>query len=277
MELVQKNKTKIMLYVSLILLAIVCFIPFYIMIINSTRSNGEILRELSLLPGTSFIQNFQDMQAQYNVLGAFMNSLIVTVSATALTCYVSALTAYGFATYRFKGRNALFALVLITMMIPPQLNILGLYELSSILNILNTYVPLIIPVAAAAPVVFFMKQYTEVAMPKSMVESARVEGAGELKIFHSLAIPIMSPAIATMAIFQFVANWNNYLYPLILLFDPEKFTLPVLIAAINNSVYDPNLGVLYLAMAISTVPIMIAFFFCSKYVIAGLTSGSVKE
>lgn len=272
-----KRPLKYLLYLSLILLAVICFMPFYLMIVNATRSNGEILSQFRFIPGTYLLQNFRDMSEIYNVFGAFWNSVFVTVSATVLTCYVSALTAFAFAVYRFRGRNLLFALVLITMMIPSQLGILGLYELSAALRILNTYTPLIIPAAAAAPAVFFIKQYGEIALPPSLIEAARVEGAKELKIFHAIGLPILAPAIATMAIFQFVANWNNYLYPLILLFDPEKYTLPVLIASMSSSVYDPNLGVLYLAIAVSTMPIMIVFFFCSKFVIAGLTAGAVKE
>lgn len=268
---------RIILYILLIVLAVVCFFPFYVMIVNATRSNVDIMRGFSVIPGGNIVENYFSMVSKYDVVGSFFNSVLVTVSATALNLYFSALTAYGFYNYEFKGKKPLFALLLVTMMIPAQVSIMGFYELNDTLGLLNSYVPLILPSIASASSVFFIRQYTESALPKSLLEAARIDGCRELTIFHKIAFPVMMPSVATMGIFSFVANWNNYLNPLILLNDPDKFTLPIAIASIAGSVYRPDLGAQYLALCISIVPIMIAFFCCSNFIINGLSTGAVKE
>jgi len=137
---------------------------------------------------------------------------------------------------------------------------------------------LIVPAIAAPGTVFFLRQYVLSILPKSLLEAARIDGAGEIHIFHRIVLPIMAPAIATMAIGAFIGNWNSYLVPLVLLNSPKKFTLPVMIASLSASQdVSTNLGATYLAVAISVVPILIVFAFCSKYIISSISAGSVKE
>ncbi|MDD3795755.1 MAG: ABC transporter permease subunit, partial [Lachnospiraceae bacterium] len=126
--------------------------------------------------------------------------------------------------------------------------------------------------------VFFLRQYCETVLPMPLLEAARMDGASELHIFHKIVLPILSPGIATMSIGAFIGNWNSYLIPLILLNSPDKFTLPVMIASLNSSTdIMRNQGAIYLAVAISVIPILIAFAFCSKYIIGSITAGGVKE
>ncbi|WP_460093358.1 carbohydrate ABC transporter permease [Priestia megaterium] len=258
-------------------MAIVCFVPFLMMILNATRSNAEILTGFTLIPGTSLIQNYETMMQYINIWSGFKNSLIVSVLVTVLSGYFSALTAYGFAFYTFKGKNFLFVFMLVMMMVPGQLGLIGFYELCKNLGILDTFIPLIVPTVASPFVVFFLRQYIQTTLHPSLIEASRIDGASEFKIFHTIAIPIMMPAIATMSIFTFIGSWNNYITPLVVLFSPEKFTLPVLMGFLKGSQVAQNLGSLYLGIAISVVPIMVAFLFLSKYIVNSISAGSIKE
>lgn len=261
----------------MILLTIISFMPFYIMIVNSTRSNLDILNGLSLIPGHSLVENYEIMMKQLNIWRGFRNSLTISVPFTVLSAYFGALTAYGFAVYNFRGKKIAFAFVLGTMMIPQQLGLIGYFELNNKLGLLDTYVPLIIPAITNTMTIFFIKQYVEQSLPKSLIEAARIDGASEFAIFNRIALPIMVPAIATQSIFNFVGSWNNYISPLVLLFSEEKYPLPVLISIIRGTAYRTNFGAMYLIIAISVVPVLIAFAFLSKRIIAGLTVGAVKE
>ena len=268
---------KLFIYAALILLAVICFIPFFMMMINATRSNEEILTGFQLLPGSSLMENYETMLQYINIWTGFKNSLIISVLVTVLSGYFSALTAYGFAFYTFKGKNFLFVFMLVMMMVPGQLGLIGFYELSKNLGILDTFIPLIVPAVASPFVVFFLKQYIQTTLHPSLIEASRIDGASELTIFHRVAMPIMMPAIATMSIFTFIGSWNNYITPLVVLFSPEKFTLPVLMGFLKGSQVAQNLGSLYLGIAISVVPIMVAFLFLSKYIVNSISAGSIKE
>lgn len=279
-----QRATKILLYFALILLAVVCLIPFAMMLVNATRSNEQIVQGFTLIPGSSLSENYQNMMYHMDVQDGifkgiwvgFKNSLIVAVCVTFLTGYFSALTAYGFHAYNFRGKNVLFVIILVTMMVPTQLGLLGFYELNKGLKLLNTFVPLIVPAVASPFTVFFMRQYLRSTLHPAVIDAARIDGASEIRIFHSIVIPLMMPAIATMSIFAFIASWNNYLYPLIVLYSPEKYTLPVLMGYLKGGKVAENLGSIYLAISISVVPIMVAFLALSKRIIGSISAGSVK-
>lgn len=261
----------------LTVLAILTAIPFYIMIVNATRADPEIMAGFSFMPGTSLGDNLTKLQSRVDIWQAFLNSAFVSIAATALTSYFSALTAYAFVAYDFKFKNILFGVVLVSMMIPPQLSIIGFFDFMQQINLLNSFIPLILPSIANAAAVFFIRQYAQSAIPRSIIEAARIEGAGELRIFNRIGLPILSPAIFTMAINSFIMHWNNYLTPLILLFDTDKFTLPLIIRRLSSDVLDPSPGALYLAIAISIIPVMTIFFFFAKRIVGGQTAGGVKE
>jgi multiple sugar transport system permease protein len=192
-----------------------------------------------------------------------------------LSGYFGALTAYGFAKYHFPGEKILFSIVLASMMLPPQLSIIGFYQLNLKLKLLNSYFPFILPGIANATTVFFMRGMIEQGIPDSIMEAARLEGCSEFKIFNRIVLPCVMPGVATMCIFNFVSCWNNYLGPLIIMTESKKYTLPVMIAMIKG-LYLSNYGAMYLAIAISIVPIIIVYAFCSKFIINGLTAGSEK-
>jgi multiple sugar transport system permease protein len=266
------------IYLCLCLLAAICFLPFLLMIVNATRSGVEITHSFTLIPSSHLGENWEALFAYVNLFKGFKNSLLVAIPATILTAYFSSITAYAMAVYRFKGNAWLFKILVVFMMIPAQLSLIGFYNLCQKLHMVDSYLPLIIPAIASPGTVFFLRQYVQSTLSKALLEAARIDGAGELHIFHKIVLPIMAPGIATMSIGTFIGNWNNYLVPLILLNTPDKMTLPVMISTLNAATdLQKNQGAIYLGVAISVVPILIVFCFCSKYIISSITAGSVKE
>ena len=269
---------KSMIYIVLILLSVVCLCPFLIMMVNSTRSSQEIINSFSFIPGSSLQSNWKIMSDYFNIFNGLKNSLFISICVTALSGYFSALTAYGLAIYKFKGRNALFTTILVLMMVPAQLGLLGFYDLVNGLGLMDSHLPLIIPAIASPFTVFFLRQYILSVLPASIVEAARMDGASEISTFHRIGLPLMMPGIATMSIGTFIGSWNNYLMPLVLIVSPKKFTLPVMMGSLSASKdITANMGATYVSVAVSVIPIMIAFCFFSKYIIGSISAGGVKE
>ncbi len=265
----------IVIYIFLFLLLLLSLVPFYLVIINSTHSSFDIVTKLNLLPGKALAENYATMQSNVNIWRGFLNSLVVAVSFTLLSGYFGAFCAYGFAKYNFRGKRFLFGIVLASMMIPSQVTIIGFYQLNLKLHMLNSYWPFILPGIANATTVFFMRGIISQSIPDSILEAARLEGCTEIGIFNRIVLPCVMPGVITMCIFNFVASWNNYMGPLIIMSDNDMYTMPVMIAMIKG-LYLSNYGAMYLAIAISVVPIIIVFCFFSRYIINGLTAGSDK-
>lgn len=269
---------KAIIYACLILLAASCLLPFILMIVNATRSGVEITHSFTFIPGDNLQENWDALFEYVNLFRGLWNSLKVAVPATLLTAYFSAITGFSMAIYKFKGNNLLFKIIVVFMMIPAQLSLIGFYNLCQKLRLIDSYIPLILPAIAAPGIVFFLRQYVQSTLSKSLLEAARIDGASEIHIFHRIVLPIMAPGIATMSIGSFIGNWNGYLIPLILLNSPDKMTLPVMITTLNAATnLQKNQGAIYLGIAISVIPILIVFCFCSKYIISSISAGSVKE
>jgi multiple sugar transport system permease protein len=271
----KKIGTSLLLYLLLALLAVLSVLPFYITIINATHSDVAIVRSLNLLPGDNLGRNYAHITRSMNIWRGFANSLSVTVPSVVLSLYFGSLTAYGFSKYRFKLSRPLFFFVLMTLMVPMQLGLVGYYLMHSRLGFLDSYVPLILPWVAHPPTVFFMKMYIDSAIPDELIEAGRIDGSGEFRTFNVLILPLLTPALATLAIFNFVGSWNNYIMPLTILFSRNKFTLPLLIAMLRG-VYSDNYGAIYLGVAMSIVPIIIIYAVVSRKIIGGLVVGAVK-
>lgn len=267
-----------LLYAFLIVLGGICLLPFLLMIVNATRSGNEIATSFTLIPGDSLKENWDTVFDYFNLFAGMWNSVKVSVPATLLTAYFSAMTAYALAMYKFKGSKLIFGTILVFMMIPGQLSLIGFYNLCTKLHIVNSYIPLIVPAIAAPGTVFFLRQYVMSALPPALIEAARIDGASEFFSFHRIVLPIMAPGIATMSIMGFIGNWNNYLLPMIILNKEEKFTLPVMMASLRaTSDINANQGAIYLSVAISVIPILLVFAFFSKYIISSISAGAVKE
>ena len=278
MEDIKKIKMqRTLIYVFFGFLTILSIIPFWIVFVNSTRTAEQIQQGMALIPGSSFIDNWNIlMDRGFNIFEGYRNSFTIAGGSTILSMYFSCLTAYGFTVYDFKGKKVLFSIVLLLIMLPPQVNMIGFYRFMASVGLLNSYIPLIVPAIASAPTVFFMKQYLETIYHPSIVDSARIDGAGDMKIFHRIILPQMMPAIATMSIFSFVQSWNNFLMPLILINDRSKYTLPMLVQLLTTDTYTTEYGSLYLGVSLSVVPLILAYLFLSKRIIGGVTAGGVK-
>lgn len=248
------------------------------MMINATRSGVEITHGFTFIPSTHIKDNWEQLFDYMNLFQGLLNSLKVAIPATILTGYFSAITAYAMAVYKFRGNKLIFGVIVVFMMIPAQLSLIGFYNLCMSLKLIDSYIPLIVPAVAAPGTVFFLRQYVQSTLSPALLEAARIDGASEIRIFHKIVLPIMIPGIATMSIGAFIGNWNNYLVPLILLNTPSKMTLPVMISTLRAATdLQANQGAIYLAVAISVLPILIAFCFFSKYIISSISAGSVKE
>ena len=279
----KNNKMKlrtIIAHIVLIFLAILCLFFFYILIINSTRNHFEIQKGFSFLPGKSFLTNLENAlnDANVPVLSGIKNSLIVSTCSAVLATYFSAMTAYGLYAYEFKLKKPAFIFILLILVMPTQVSALGFIQLITKMNLLDTLYPLFIPSIAAPAVFYFMYSYMQSSLPLELVQAARIDGSGEFYTFNHIVIPIMKPALAVQAIFTFVTAWNNYFIPALVISSNEKKTMPILIAALRSADFLKfDMGKVYMVVMIAIVPIILIYILLSKYIVAGVTLGGVKE
>lgn len=272
------NSKRSMIYVFCILLCALAILPFWIMIVNATRSSLQIQSGMSLLPSSFLGNNWKVLQTKnFDISVGFKNSAIIAFGSTILGVYFSAMTAYGFKVYDFKGRKFLYGVVMAIIMIPGQVTGTGFYMFMYRLGLTNNYLPLIIPSICSASTVFFFRQYLEANFQVSLVEAARIDGAKEFYTFNRIVVPIMVPAMATMGIMAVIGSWNNYLTPLMLLSDPTMKTLPMMVKELRGDIYRTEYGSIYLGLTLTALPLLIVYFAFSKYIIAGVAVGGVKE
>ncbi|MCI7468579.1 MAG: carbohydrate ABC transporter permease [Lachnospiraceae bacterium] len=269
---------RVISYIVLVIISILCLFWFYILFINATRSHAELTKGFTLLPSTFLGRNLYNvLHGTLPVARGLLNSVIVSGSCAVLTTYFSAMTAFAIHAYRFKGREAIFTFVLAIMMIPTQVTALGFVQLMTSWGLMDNFIPLIVPSVAAPVVFFYMKQSMDATLPASLMEAARIDGAGEMRIFNTIVIPLMKPAIAVQAIFAFVSAWNNYFQPALILHKDYMKTLPILIAQLRGADFLKfDMGQVYAMIAFSIFPVIIVYLFLSKYIVGGTTAGAVK-
>ena len=267
-------------YVFCGLLAVLSLFPFVIMIVNSTRSTYQIQQHaVSLIPSHSLRANLEVLRdnGSFDVLRGFRNSFIISAGTTICTVYFSTMTAFALVVYDWKLKKPFFTLIMAILMIPAQLTSIGFYQFIYKIHMTNNYIPLILPAIAAPTCVFFMRQYMIPSLPPEIIQSARIDGAGEFRIFNQIVIPMMKPAMATQAIFSFVSSWNQLFLPSILLTKNERFTMPMMVSLLNGDIYRTEYGSVYLGLLLTIIPLLAVFFLLSKYIIAGVALGGVKE
>ena len=270
---------RVIAYIVLGLLSVLCLFWFYILLIYSTRSNGEIASGISFLPSTHFLDNFKNLltKSTQPIFKGLRNSLIVAASSALLCTYFSTLTAYAIHVYDFKMKNFIFTFILMIMMVPTQVTVLGFIKLMGKMNLINTFVPLIVPTIASPVTFYYMKQYMDSTLPMALIEAARIDGSGEIRTFNTIALPLMKPAIAVQAIFSFVSSWNNYFVPTFILKKANLKTVPILIAQLRASDYSKfDMGQVYMMIALSIFPVVIVYLILSKHIVSGVALGSVK-
>lgn len=267
-----------LIYIFLVLLLIITIIPIWLLIVNATRSTAEIQQGLSLLPSTHLVDNYGVLRGRgLNLVRGFTNSMYLAVSMTVLSVYFSLLTAYGIVVYNFPGKRFFSNFIVVLVLIPMQLSIIGFYQYMSRLGLTDNYASLILPSVASAGGVFLGKQYLESIVIHELIDAGRVDGASELGIFHRIMLPIAVPGAVTMGIFAFIASWNNFFNPFILITSIEKYTLPMLIQTLRGDVYRTEFGAIYLGLAVTIVPVIVIYAMFSRYIVSGIAMGSVKE
>jgi arabinosaccharide transport system permease protein len=268
--------TGILLIAFFVVLGVIVLIPFVSMVLTSFKPSNMVIRNGFNLKFESLtIENYKYLFSGHNeYFRWFGNSLFLTVVQTVCTLFVSAWVGYGFAFYDFKGKNVLFICVLIVMMIPFEILMLPLYREIVAMKLINNYIGIILPYLANPIAIFFFRQYL-LSIPREIVDAGRIDGCSEYGIFLRLIMPLMKPAFAAMAIFIGMTSWNNYLWPLLVLNDSKKFTLPIGLTSLMGP-YGNNYMLLISGAVMSVVPIMILFFSAQKFFIEGMSTGSVK-
>ena len=273
---------KVVIYIVCIILAILSLMPFFIMFMNATRSTAEIQSSAIALysehPILNLTRNWKVFNGKsFDPATGFINSLIVSTCTTILAVYFSCLTSYALFAYEWKLREGFNAMIMAVMMIPGTVTMIGFFQMAYKIGLVNKLSALIIPSIAAPMVVFFMRQYLQASLSMEIVQSARIDGAGEFRIFNQIVIPLMKPAIATQAIFAYVGSWNNLFSPMILLTDKNKKTLPVMVSLLNGDIYKKEYGAIYLGLLITVLPLIVVYAFLSKYIVEGVALGGVKS
>lgn len=276
------RRKKIFRTVICVILSLLSLFPFYIMVINSTHTSSVIRSGLSFLPGTEFMNNISGMLKETAGTGtsvwmAMLHSLEISIPATILQVYCATLTAYGLTVYNFKLKNAAWAFIMAIMMIPAQVSIIGFMAFMKQIGLYGSYLTLIIPAAAAPSTVYFMKQYMQGALSVEIIEAARIDGSGEFSTFNRVALPLMKPAMATQAIFAFIASWNNLYTPTMMITSTKKYTLPMFVQGLKSDAIRINYGYVYVGLTLTVLPLLVVYFALSKYIIAGVALGGVKE
>jgi len=262
----------------MVILFVLAVVPIYLLLINATRSTAQINEGLSLIPGNNIAYNWNALTRRgFKIQQGFYNSVYLAFWMTLFGVYFSAMTAYGLHVYRFIGRRFLWGLILLVMMLPSSLSFIGFYQFMARIKLTDNYFALIIPTIASAGTVLFLRQYLSSILSMELVDAARIDGAGEIRTFNTIVLPIITPALATQAIFSFVGSWNNFFTPFVLLSTESKATLPMLVQKLRGDIYRTEYGGIYLGIAVSIIPILIFYAFMSRYIISGITMGGVKE
>lgn len=275
---IQRRITGILQVTFFIILVAIFLAPFISIVLTSFKDSSQIIRNgfnLDFDLQSLNLDNYKYVfTGDHHYFRWFANSIILTFVQTVLTLFVSAWVGYGFAFYTFKGKTALFICVLIVMMIPFEILMLPLYREIIALNLIDSYWGIMLPYLANPVAIFFFSQYLK-GIPKDIVDSGRIDGCSEYGIFIRLILPIMKPALAAMAIFVGMTSWNNFLWPLLVLKDSAKFTLPIGLSSLMSP-YGNNYQLLIAGSVLSIVPIVILFISAQKFFIEGMTAGSVK-
>lgn len=262
-------------YAVLITAAIGVLVPLAWTVLSSFKTQAELgRRPPDLLPDQFSLDNYTDALARFDFTTYLTNSVIVTIGATVLTVVINTMCAYGLAKYNFRGRDALFILVLAMIMVPLQVILISVYQVAASLGLVNSLWGLIIPPAATPTGVFLLRQYM-LTIPDELIESARVDGAREFGIFARIIVPLCGPAIAVVTIFSVMWRWNDFLWPLIISQDRAKYTLPVALAQFSaEEVVSFNY---ILAMSVvSMLPVIVMFLLLQRHIVTGISNTGIK-
>ncbi|MFC0844815.1 carbohydrate ABC transporter permease [Streptomyces noboritoensis] len=251
-------------------------VPFYWLAVAATHSSQEIFASPPpLLPSGHLLQNLHTLQDSAHFGRVILNSLGIAVVYTLLAGAVCTLAGYGFATYDFRGRELLFGLLMLGLVVPTQVTLVPLFRMMADLQWLDTYQAVIAPNLALPFGIFLMRQ-SMAALPKELLDSGRMDGCGELRLFWRVALPPMRPALAALGIFLFLYQWNDFVWPLIVLREGTSFTIPVALASLQG-LDETDYGAILAGTSIAAVPMAVVFLLLQRHFVSGLLAGAVKE
>ncbi|OIK16535.1 lactose ABC transporter permease [Bacillus sp. MUM 116] len=272
------NLKRIFSYAVLIIASIISIFPFLWMIVSSTNKSVDVTKG-RLLPGSHFMQNLHNLMDTADLGTALMNSAKISITTTVLGMLIASLAGYGFEIYKSKAKDVVFNILLLSMMIPfaalmvPLFRMFGTISQTVPMIGIDTLTAVVLPTVTTAFLIFFFRQSTKM-FPKEILEAGRIDGLTEIGVFFRIYIPTMKTSYAAAAIITFMASWNSYLWPLVILQSPEKMTVPLLISNLGSS-YAPDFGIIMTAIVIATLPAALIFFLMQKHFVAGMM-GSVK-
>jgi multiple sugar transport system permease protein len=256
--------------------ALLMLAPFYFMFVFATHSRTDIFNlPPPLWFGTELLANVQILATKLPFWRNLGWSLYVALMSTALTLLFCSMAGYAFAMLEFRFKRALFALVMGTMLVPSFMNLIPSFMVMDVLGWIDTHRALYLPGAASAFGIFLMRQFAAASVPRELLQAARIDGCGELGIYWHVALPLMKPALGTLGLVTFIASWNNFMGPLVVLRTASEYTLPLALRSLQTST-NTEWGALMAGSAIATLPLMVLFALSSRQLIAGLTAGAVK-
>ncbi|PWU47584.1 sugar ABC transporter permease [Micromonospora globispora] len=266
---------KVLTYAVLIALSIVVLAPVVWTVLSSFKTQAELAqRPPTILPDSFGLTNYTEAMQTFRFATYLKNSVVVTVGATVLTLMINTTAAYGLAKYNFRGRNFLFLVTLGTIMIPLQIILIPVYQVASDLHLVNSLWGLIIPPAATPTGVFLLRQYM-LGIPDDLIEAARIDGAGEFRIFLRIIVPLCGAPIAVLTIFSVIWRWNDFLWPLIISQSQDKYTLPVALAQFDSQLVVPFNYILAMSV-VSMLPVIIIFLVLQRHIVRGIASTGLK-
>ncbi|WP_456276215.1 carbohydrate ABC transporter permease [Bacillus sp. AK128] len=268
--------SKVFLYLILGIATVLSIFPFYWMFVMATNSN-EVINRIppAILPGDALVTNFTNVMNTIDFFGAMWNSFIVSSIITIGVLFLCSLAGFAFAKLNFKGKNFLFVFILVTMMIPPQLGLIPQYIIITKLDWLNDLKAIIVPGLIDAFGIFWMRQYISSNVPDELVDAAKIDGCSIFRVYWNIAVPVIIPAFATLAIIKFMYVWNDFLWPLVVLRDKETHTIQVALRGLIDNYVRDN-GMILSGTFWATVPLVIIFLLLNRMFIASLTEGAVK-
>jgi len=259
----------------LLAMTFVVLAPVLWFVLSSFKDATDLgARPPKILPTRWAFENYTEAFEMYNYMRYFTNSVFVTTVATLLTLLINSMAAYAFAKYNFRGRDGLFVMTLAMIMIPLQVILIPMYLVVSSLGLVNTYWGMIIPAAATPTGVFIIRQYM-LTIPDELIEAARIDGAGEFRIFARIVLPLCRPALAVVAIFSILWRWNDFLWPLLIAQKEELYTLPVALALLNGQLVVPYNIVLAMSV-MSIIPVLFMFVFMQRQIVQGIAQTGIK-
>lgn len=266
----------LLLHAALVILAVITLAPLLWMLSASLMQRGEAtLVPPRLLPSRPTLDHYRGLFVRLDMGRAFLNSTFLAASVTLISTFLNALAGYALAKLHFQGRQRLFSLLIAAMVVPGQVAMLPLFLLLRSLGLINTFAGVILPAAASLAGIFLVRQYA-LSIPDELLDAARVDGASELRIWWSIALPLCRPALVTLALFTFVGTWSDFMWPLIILTDESRHTLPVAIASLLGE-HAVDVELMMAGSVVTVLPVLLLFLALQRHYIAGITAGGVKE